>query len=161
MATATLFQVPVYCCCTNLSGTKYHWEAIKLIATPANLRVPEIVEEDPVAKMHTPHHFELLYWELTHFHCIVSQPDDSAHRFLFCLELNTSWILHSLTRASLVPRLSVGGEKRARYPLFAHALNYPLLSTCSGNSGRGTHVIHIHVIYSVTYNLASILYSSV
>ena len=77
MATATLFQVPVYCCYTNLSRTKYHWEAIKLIATPANLRVPEVVEEDPVAKMHTPHHFGLLYWELTHFGCIVSQPNDS------------------------------------------------------------------------------------
>ena len=77
MATATLFQVPVYGCYTNLSGTKYHWEAIKPIATPANLRVPEIVEEDPVANMHTPHHFELLYWELTHFDCIVSQPDNS------------------------------------------------------------------------------------
>ena len=79
MATATLFQVPVYCCYTNLSGTKYHWEAIKPIATPANLRVPEIVEEDPVAKMHTPHHFELLciLGTHTHFDCIVSQPDDS------------------------------------------------------------------------------------
>ena len=50
--------------------------------------------------MHTPHHFELLYWELTHFDCIVSQLDEySAHRFLFCLELNTSWILHSLAWA--------------------------------------------------------------
>ena len=54
MATATLFQVPVYCCYTNLSGAKYHWEAIKAIATPANLRVPEIVEEDPVAKFAHP-----------------------------------------------------------------------------------------------------------
>ena len=77
MATATLLQVPVYCCYTNLSGTKYHWEAIKPIATPANLRVPEIVEEDPVANMHTPHHLELLYWEHTHFDCIVSQLDNS------------------------------------------------------------------------------------
>ena len=81
MATATLFQVPVYCCYTNLSGAKYHWEAIKPIATPANLRVPEIVEEDPVANMRTPHHFELLYWELTHFDCIVSQPDNSLCTF--------------------------------------------------------------------------------
>ena len=39
---------------------------------------------------------------------------------------------------SLVPRLLVGGKKRAWYPLFAHVLNYPLLSMCSGNSGRGT-----------------------
>ena len=54
MATATLFQVPVYCCYTNLSGAKYHWEAIKPIATPANLRVPEIVEEDHVAKFAHP-----------------------------------------------------------------------------------------------------------
>ena len=43
----------------------------------ATLRVPEIVEEDPVANMHTPHHFELLYWEHTHFDCIVSQLDNS------------------------------------------------------------------------------------
>ena len=54
MANATLFQVPVYCCYTNLSGAKYHWEAIKPIATPANLRVPEIVEEDHVAKFAHP-----------------------------------------------------------------------------------------------------------
>ena len=27
------------------------------------------MEEDPVANMHTPHHFELLYWENTHFDC--------------------------------------------------------------------------------------------
>ena len=29
-------------------------------------RDPEIVEEHPVANMHTPHHFELHIWELTH-----------------------------------------------------------------------------------------------
>ena len=51
----------------------------------------------------------------------------------------TNCTIGSLTvNVSLVPRLLVGGEKRAWYPLFAHALNHPLLSTCSGNSGRGT-----------------------
>ena len=71
MATATQLQVPVYCCYTNLSGIKYHWEAIKPIYIPANC-------------------------------CIVSQPDDSlCTSFLFCLELNTAWILHSLVQASL------------------------------------------------------------
>ena len=44
--------------------------------------------------------------------------------------------------SSLVPRLLVGGEKRAWYPM---------LSTCSGNSVRGTR--NRYVIYSVTYNL--------
>ena len=83
MATATLFQVPVYCFYTNLGGIKYHWEAIKPIATPANLRVPEIVEEDPVTNMHTPHHFELLYWERTHFDCIVSPPDTRVTLYIF------------------------------------------------------------------------------
>ena len=77
MATATLFQVPVYCCCTNLSGTDYHWKLINPIASLANLRIPEIIEEDPVFYMQTPHHFELLYWESTHFDCIVSQHDNS------------------------------------------------------------------------------------
>jgi len=45
MAAETLFQVSVDWCYTNLSGIKYHWEAIKPIVTPANLRVPGIVEE--------------------------------------------------------------------------------------------------------------------
>ena len=40
-------------------------------------------------------------------------------------------------RGSLVPRLLVGGEKRAWYLLFAHARNYPLLNTCLDKSGRG------------------------
>ena len=39
---------------------------------------------------------------------------------------------------SLVPRLIVGGGKRAWYLLFAHAHNYPLLNTCLGKSERGT-----------------------
>ena len=43
----------------------------------------------------------------------------------------------SFTGTSLVPRLLVGGEKRAWYLLFVHARNYPLLNTCSGKSGRG------------------------
>ena len=77
MATATLFQVPVYCCYTNLCGSKYHWEAINPMASPSKLRMPEIIQEDPVFYMQTPHHFELLYWESTHFDCIVSQHDNS------------------------------------------------------------------------------------
>ena len=89
MATATLFQVPVYCCYTNLSGANYHWEAIKPIATPANLRVPEIVEEAC-----TPHITLNSYTGNTHtstalFHNWITH---SAHLFLFCLVLNTSWI---------------------------------------------------------------------
>ena len=84
MATATLFQVTVYCCYSNHTATKFHWEAITQIATPSNLRIiPEIVEEDPVSRsnMQTPHHFELLYWELSHFDCIVS------HNNSLCLSL--------------------------------------------------------------------------
>ena len=43
-------------------------------------------------------------------------------------DFDETWFLHSL---SLVPRLSVGGEReRAWYLLFAHARNYPLLNTC-------------------------------
>ena len=60
MATATLFQVPVYCCYTNLCGSEYHWEVVNPMAAPANLRIPEIIKEDPVFHMQTPHHFELL-----------------------------------------------------------------------------------------------------
>ena len=84
MATATLFQVPVYCCYTNLSGTKYHWEAIKPIATHANLRVPEIVEEDPSNSYTGNTHTSTALFHNWITHC--------AHLFLFCLVLNTSWI---------------------------------------------------------------------
>ena len=77
MAAATLFQVPVYCCYTSLCGSKYHWEAINPIATTGNLRKLEIIKEDPAFYMETPHHFELLYWESTHFDCIVSLHDNS------------------------------------------------------------------------------------
>ena len=58
----------------------------------------------------------------------------------------------SIRVCSLVPRLLVGGEKRAWYLLFAHARNYPLLNMCLGKSGK--RVILIHVIDSATYNLA-------
>ena len=47
-------------------------------------------------------------------------------------------------------------RERAWYLLFTHARKYPLLNTCSGKSGRGTRIL-IHVIDSVTYNLANIL----
>ena len=43
-------------------------------------------------------------------------------------------------------------ERRAWYLLFTHSRNYPLLNTCSGNSGRGTQYLHDSVIY----NLASV-----
>ena len=99
MATATLFQVPVYCCYTNLSGTKYHWEAIKPIATPANLRVPEIVEELKTLLQRCIPHI-ILNSYIGNSHTLIAlfhnRMTHSAHRFLFCLELNTSWILHSL-----------------------------------------------------------------
>ena len=77
MAAATLFQVPIYCCYTSLCGSKYHWEAMNPIASIGNLRMPEIVKEDPAFYMQTPHHFELLYWENTHFDSIVSLHNNS------------------------------------------------------------------------------------
>ena len=40
-----------------------------------------------------------------------------------------------IMKASLVPRLLVGGERKL---LFAHARNYLLLNTCLDKSGRGT-----------------------
>ena len=69
MAAATLFQVPVYCCYTSLCGSKYHWEAINPTASTGNLRTLEIIKEDPAFYMQTSHHFQLLYWESTHFNC--------------------------------------------------------------------------------------------
>ena len=63
--------------------------------------------------------------------------------------------------SSLVPRLLVGGEKRAWYLLFAHARNYPLLNTCLDKSGRGRRIL-IHVIDSVTHKFYQVyLYSRV
>ena len=67
MASATLFQVPVYCCYTNGNGTSYHWECTNPIATTTNFKIPEIVEEDPAFNIQIPHYIELLYWERTHF----------------------------------------------------------------------------------------------
>ena len=48
----------------------------------------------------------------------------------------------------------MGGEKRARYIVFVHTHNYPLLNTCSSNSGKGT--CNTHLRDSVTNILASI-----
>ena len=77
MGAAILFQVPVYCCYTSLCRSKYHWEATNPIASSGNLRTPEVVKvkEDPAFYMQTPHHFQLIYWESTHFdslHCFAT-----------------------------------------------------------------------------------------
>ena len=71
-------------------------------------------------------------------------------------------LLLPLTKAcsitiSPVPRLLVGGEKKSLVSTVrVHSHNYLLLNTCSDKVG-GERVILIHVIDSVTYNLASIL----
>ena len=59
----------------------------------------------------------------------------------------TGGLERTVGQASLVPRVLVGGQKKAWYSLFAHARNYPLLDTWLG----GEWVMLIHVIYSVTY----------
>ena len=68
MATAMLFQVPLYSCYTSLVEANT-WEAINPMASPGNLRTPKIIKQDRVFHVQTFHHYEPLYWESTHCSC--------------------------------------------------------------------------------------------
>jgi len=67
-AVATMFQVPV-CFFKNTIGDKYndcHWEVVNplKLSTLSNSDIflkPKVV----------PHHFELIYWDGSHYNCVV------------------------------------------------------------------------------------------
>ena len=69
MATATMFQVPVYYCKFHCNG--YRWEIFHPLKPADQIRLPVMPEEEPYTSL-VAHHFELAYVDGCHYDCIVS-----------------------------------------------------------------------------------------
>lgn len=68
---ATMFQVPVYYCKSSQDGV-YHWEVTNpLKCNSVNEERCSDVNVFYMGKI--PHHFELVYWDRSHYDCVVVQ----------------------------------------------------------------------------------------
>ena len=71
---ATMFQVPVYYCKSSKDGV-YHWEVTNpLKCNSASVYAEKrCLDADVFYMAKIPHHFELVYWDRSHYDCVVVQ----------------------------------------------------------------------------------------
>ncbi len=71
MATATLFDVAVYYCTLDQSGSSYRWEVFEPIKVPNyQFKIPVLpFPEEILPNLHVPHHFEVSYTH-NHYTCV-------------------------------------------------------------------------------------------
>lgn len=70
LTVATMFQVPVYYCKSSQDDV-YYWE----VTNPLKCKSPANEEslDDVFYMAKIPHHFELMYWDRSHYDCVVVQ----------------------------------------------------------------------------------------
>lgn len=70
LTVATMFQVPVYYCKSSQDDVSY-WE----VTNPLKCKSPANEEslDDVFYMAKIPHHFELVYWDRSHYDCVVVQ----------------------------------------------------------------------------------------
>ena len=71
MATATLFQVPLYCCMPHHDDTEYSWHIFQPLKPADKIRIPVILSEEPYSSFAKCHHFEITLINNNHYDCVV------------------------------------------------------------------------------------------
>ena len=73
LATATVFQVPIFYCTKDLNDG-FKWKVVKPICTSEKqkLSIPALPDVDPNITLLMPDHFEFLYFENHHYDVVVS-----------------------------------------------------------------------------------------
>lgn len=73
VATATVFEIPVYFCVKTRGQERYVWNVIKpLKCETQEIRLPTLPELDGKTSLLKPDHFELFYHESSHYDAVVS-----------------------------------------------------------------------------------------
>ena len=90
-AAASVFQVPVYYC--KQENNKYRWHVVKPLTDKHQqpiVKCPELPTLDDNITLLKPTHFELLYYENSHYDAIVSATTSTAHPTLPTLSKSNS-----------------------------------------------------------------------
>ena len=80
LATASVFEVPVYYCTQDSQG-EYKWSVVKSIISlmKCNLKFLELPNVDDSITLLKPDHFELIYYDNLHYDVVMSAITDNVY----------------------------------------------------------------------------------